>query len=190
MNYYEKHISDYRRDTTHLSLLEHGVYNQLLDTYYLSEMPLTSDLESLMRTHCARTADERKAFVNVLKDFFTLSSDGYIHDKCECVLEDIRKKLGQHWARNLPAAHRASLQAARAARIRSASPRWLTRQHMTEIKAVYEESARLSASTGVRHEVDHIVPLSGEAVCGLHVPWNLQPIPAEENRLKSNYHGA
>lgn len=92
MNYYEKHISDYRRDTTHLSLLEHGVYNQLLDTYYLSEMPLTSDLESLMRTHCARTADERQALVNVLKDFFTLSSDGYIHDKCQRVLERIYAK--------------------------------------------------------------------------------------------------
>lgn len=92
MNYFEKNIGDYRRDTSHLTLLEHGVYNQLLDTYYLSEMPLTPDLEDLMRTHSARTADEQKALKNVLKDFFTLSPDGYVHDKCQRVLEAIYSK--------------------------------------------------------------------------------------------------
>lgn len=73
--------------------------------------------------------------------------------------------------------------AARRAGLDMATPKWADRK---AIKAVYDEALRLTKITGVRHEVDHIVPLKGERVSGLHVHWNLRAIPHHENRKKSN----
>lgn len=92
MHYYQKNIGDYRRDTMHLSPLEHGIYNLFLDTYYLTEKPLCADHAELMRTHCLRTAYEISAAENVLKDFFDLCENGYSHKRCDIEIESFHGK--------------------------------------------------------------------------------------------------
>lgn len=67
-----------------------------------------------------------------------------------------------------------------------ATPKWLTEEHYAQIVDIYKEREILTEITGILYHVDHIVPLQGETVCGLHVPWNLQVIPATENLSKSN----
>jgi hypothetical protein len=57
---------------------------------------------------------------------------------------------------------------------------------MKAIERLYEEARRMTEETGVIHEVDHIFPLKGKHVSGLHVEANLQVIPAQLNRRKYN----
>jgi len=68
----------------------------------------------------------------------------------------------------------------------NATPNWLTSEQYKQIESFYFEAQSLSLSTGVKHHVDHILPLQGVTVCGLHVPWNLQVLTAVENISKSN----
>lgn len=64
-----------------------------------------------------------------------------------------------------------------------ATPLWAD---LEQIKRIYVACAKVSERTGVEHHVDHIIPLQGENVCGLHVERNLAIIPAKMNLEKSN----
>lgn len=67
-----------------------------------------------------------------------------------------------------------------------ALPSWLNDFDKFVIGEMYETAQRRSKVTGIKWHVDHIVPLQGDNVCGLHVPCNLQVIPAVQNLRKSN----
>lgn len=66
------------------------------------------------------------------------------------------------------------------------TPSWLSSTDRWMIKEIYELAALRSKVTGIKWEVDHIIPLQGKKVSGLHVPLNLRVVPAIENRSKSN----
>ena len=67
-----------------------------------------------------------------------------------------------------------------------ATPSWLNFIHEAQIKEAYDVALAKSVQTGVTHHVDHIFPLKGSNFSGLHVPWNLQVIPASLNLSKNN----
>jgi hypothetical protein len=81
-----------------------------------------------------------------------------------------------------------ALTSLRKRRHKKATPSWLTRKQRFEIKNLYLIAITMTKTTGERYVVDHIVPLLGKDVCGLHVPWNLRVITQEENLKKSNKH--
>lgn len=66
---------------------------------------------------------------------------------------------------------------------KNATPAWAD---YDKIREFYREAARLTEATGVRHEVDHIYPLQGKNVSGLHCEANLQIITKLENLRKRN----
>jgi 5-methylcytosine-specific restriction endonuclease McrA len=69
-----------------------------------------------------------------------------------------------------------------AAKLR-ACPSWVDWE---ALQAIYREAVRITRDTGIKHDVDHIVPLQSDTVCGLHVPWNLQILTRSENARKGN----
>jgi hypothetical protein len=71
----------------------------------------------------------------------------------------------------------------RSKRVKTATPSWADK---TAIDLIYNECRRVTEETGVLHHVDHIIPLNGDTVCGLHVETNLQILTAADNQSKNN----
>ena len=79
-----------------------------------------------------------------------------------------------------------ALKAKRRASKLQATPPWLTQDDLAGIRQFYTIANQLTELNGQIYHVDHIVPLQGKTVCGLHVPWNLQVLEGSENMSKSN----
>lgn len=86
MNYYERHLGDYAKDTAHLSMLEHGAYSLLLDRYYGTEAGIPS--AQAHRVARARSKEEKQAVDDVLAEFFSLADGVWINQRAE---EEIAK---------------------------------------------------------------------------------------------------
>lgn len=95
-----------------------------------------------------------------------------------------RQKRLEHYKRvteKYRISHR-EIYAESARRRRTREVKWASH---SAILAVYAKAKELTAATGIRHEVDHVIPLQGKNVSGLHVETNLRVLTREQNRRKS-----
>jgi hypothetical protein len=98
----------------------------------------------------------------------------------ERVAELSRRTRLKHKARVL--ANKAKYRASK----RNKTPIWVGKEHLWLIKQAYELAILRTKQFGFLWHVDHIIPLNGVNVSGLHVIENIQVIPAAENLLKNN----
>jgi len=125
-------------------------------------------------------ADKARREVNI-EAFLQRERESYVRNK------EAKKERHRRWAQENPDRIR-GYAARRREAIKQQTPPWLTDDDIEAIIAVYRKAKTIEFHTGEPHHVDHIVPLKGRRVCGLHVPWNLQCLPKLQNLSKSNKH--
>jgi hypothetical protein len=84
---------------------------------------------------------------------------------------------------NWPPWLRSHQRASRIVAVALSAPPWVDRDALNKI---YSHARALTKLTGVKHVVDHIVPVCHPMVCGLTVPWNLQVMTDKQNQAKGN----
>lgn len=65
-------------------------------------------------------------------------------------------------------------------------PSWYSKQDETYYRYLKEQCRYLEKITGIQFHVDHIIPIQGKLVCGLHVTENWQILEAYKNIIKRN----
>lgn len=126
--------------------------------------------------HADRIRQRRKEYRELNKSKLSIANKLWRLKNSDRIKSKIKQNSGYH----------AALAAVRRANKIQATPSWLSDSEKQEIKLLYLFVAERRKQTGLDLEVDHIVPLKGKTVCGLHVPWNLQVITASENASKGN----
>lgn len=121
------------------------------------------------------------------KQYYLGNKEKIVKRRKQYYLDNKEKKVEynkQHYRDNKAYyyAHNAKRRAAKL----EATPNWLTKEDWWYINEMYYLAKKRSERSGFKWHVDHIIPLQGKTVCGLHIPWNLQLLPAEENLSKYN----
>ena len=129
-------------------------------------------------------------YKEILSDYYSKNREK-IREQQRQYYKENREKFSEYSRKQREAGgqdyktRRAQCTARRRARILDAVPGWFDGQ---ACDAMYELAARLTAETGVRHEVDHIVPVRSSLVCGLHWHGNMQVLTKKKNATKGNRH--
>lgn len=156
------------------------------DTKYCPGCDTTQSLASFHKNKARKDGVQ-----SLCKPCFKAAQQKYIDNNKEAQLTSLRRwresNAGYFKSYRAANLHRAaSRQRVRYAKKKQAMPPWLSETQLGEIANFYWLANDLGKVSGEVYHVDHIVPLQGENVCGLHVPWNLQILPADLNISKHN----
>ena len=167
----------------------------------IKQCGLCQELKPIAEFHVRRASEDGLAYrcmscVNEVKRQWNLQHPG-AHKQWYQENKEHKAKYWREWRENnkdrLSAEYKKwaaankhivnALVARRVARKKQAVASWIDHD---AVRAIYAQAAELTAQTGIRHEVDHIVPLQGQMVSGLHWEGNLQILTKTENLRKKN----
>lgn len=183
-----KEISFYQKDITKLSGLRNDCKSCCSKRKLANYKKNKNKLNSISREYRIKNLDKIKKYLSVYREQNREKAKEYSRNYGPLYYlnnrESICKKNREYVKKNLvlynaKAKKRYTLKMNRA-------PKWLTDSQWEEIKEWYILAKELQWLSEEKLEVDHIVPLQGKNVSGLHVPWNLQILPKSLNSKKSN----
>jgi len=139
------------------------------------------------KSYAAQYQKENKESTNAKSKRWKDKNKEHLKKYSEANREHIRNMQRKRYWKN-PAKEVAKVRKYQADKIKR-TPSWLTQHDHKVIESKYAMAAWLSGVVGIEYHVDHIIPLRGKNVSGLHVPDNLSVIRAKENLEKSNKYG-
>lgn len=193
LHWYAKYPGDYARDTAHLTMLEHGAYNLLIDYYYSTGAPLPANADAnapalalarnqrLYRICRAVTQDEQKAVDSVIDDFFELIDGFYYHSRIDQELEKRREISDKRSAANA---------AMRAAKAKKSSKKTANADASASANApANRQQMHSTTTTTTTDSISNDIELS-ESVSSVEIDMMFQTIwNAYPSRGKNGAHG-
>ncbi len=166
-NYYNSLMTPEERDAKNALVRERYLANNV---HILEKRKISNAANPLLRSYAVKYYEaNREKRLTALKKWCAENPDRY-------------KAARDNWFK----ANRAVMNkhsAAYRAQLNSAAPEWTDWE---AIAAIYADCAKTVSETGIQHNVDHIIPIRGKDVCGLHVWWNLRIITESDNCKKGN----